>query len=827
MTMATGQQQRGSQTETICFHCGLAIPSGIEISATIADQTRQFCCAGCAAVAEMIAGAGLDKYYRFYQPAGEAVDQQRRQQRYQVFDQESFQQRFVDCRQPQQYRLELLLPELHCAACVWLVERFLQRQPGVISAQVNLDQQRLSLCWDPQQTALSRFCEYLAELGYPPEPFTVKQQQLQQQQESHRWLRRIGVAGLGMMQVGMFSIALYAGELQQIANAHRLFLQWTSWLVTTVVMLYAAAPFFRNAWLGLRQARAVMDLPVAVAIAMAWLASTVATVSGEGEVYFDSIVMVTFLLLGGRYLEMRARHSSARAQQSLLSLLPEMVLQKGAAGELQLTPLYQIKPGDQIVVKAGEMLAVDGIVAEGSSALDESQLTGEFMPRSCALGDRVVAGSINGDSMLVITVSAVGDDCQMAAIDGLLQQGRDNKPRMAQFADRLAQRFILLVLTLAGLTWLGWQWLDPERAFAAMLAVLVVSCPCALALATPTVLTVATRRLRESGILVTRGAVWEQLANINHLVCDKTGTLTEGKLSLGRVLPLAEWDTAELLAMASALEQAASHPIAAAFDGIKPATIALNDWQLHVAAGVSARANGQLWRLGTPTFCQQTLALPDTVNHWLLLCCEQQAVGWIEVLDPLRADAADFIQRIRSQQQWPVSLYSGDHSGRVAAVAGALALDQAVAAMTPADKLRGIQHLQQQGHSVLMLGDGINDVPVLAAADVSIAMAEASDLAKTQADCILLNGRLQSVELLLTLAAETRRRLRQNVYWALSYNLLAMPLAAAGLVPPWLAAAGMSLSSLVVVLNAMRLQRWPLPAATAPQPLLQGGAAHG
>ena len=816
-TSVPGVVQQGSAGHltagnSCCFHCGLPVASDSMFEARIGQAMQSFCCPGCQAVAELIDSAGLDRYYRFYQPAGEAIDNDDRNRVYRVFDEPEFQAQFVHSRNQQEAAAELLLAGVHCAACVWLVEHFLARQPGVINAQLNFEQQRLTLQWNPQVVSLSHLCELLAKLGYPPQPFTVQQQQQLQQREYHQWLRRLGVAGIGMMQVGMYSVGLYAGDFQSIAENHRDLLRWTSLLITTVVVVYAAGPFFSNAWRGLKQKQPGMDLPVAVAVGLAYLASILATVTGEGEVYFDSIVMVTFLLLGGRFLEMRARHSSARVQQSLFNLLPEMVNCLDSDGQALLTPLYKLRAGDRIVIKPGEVIAVDGIITEGCSSVDESQLTGEFMPHTRQPGDRVVAGSVNGSSRLLVEVSAVGPDCQLAAIDSLLQQGREHKPGMAQFADRLARVFIVIVLILAALTWLVWQWLDPARAFPAMFAVLVVSCPCALSLAMPTVLTVATRRLRELGILVTRSHVWEQLADIDTVVCDKTGTLTLGRLTISAIRPVADWSAERCLQLAAALERDSTHPVARAFaHHAGPSTFRITDWHYHPGAGISAEVEGAHWRLGRAGFAAAAVTAPEQSGQWLLLSRDTAAVCWFRLEDELREDSAAFVAAMQ-QRQWPVQLLSGDHSDHVGSVASQLGIDCWQAGMTPAAKLAHIRQLQQQGKKVLMLGDGINDVPVLAAADVSIAMADASDLAKTQADCVLTSGRLMAVADLLALAATTRQRVRQNLFWALSYNLGAMPLAAIGLVPPWLAAVGMSLSSLLIVANALRLRRWQVVA---------------
>ena len=800
-----------------CWHCGLPVTTGDRFSAEIEGDTRRFCCPACLTVAETIVAGGLGSYYRYREGSGlrpEAAPDPSA-----AYDDPDLQQRFVR-RDGDTATVTLLIGGIHCAACVWLLENYLGQLPGVAQVSVSQSEERAVIQWRPAETKLSELFAAIARIGYEPQLYSGEKLRELQQREQHRALRRLGVAGIGMMQVGMFAVALYAAGEDGMALEHRQLLRWVSLLVAIPVVFYAARPFFAGAWRGLKTRQPGMDLPVAVAIGLAFAASTWATVTGGGEVYFDSVAMFTFLLLGSRYLEQRARHFARRQQTDLQSLLPTTATLLGPSGEPQSVPSFKLKPGDRVLVRPGQTLPADGTVIEGRSALSTAHLTGEFLPRPVAPGDSVVAGSVNGDSPLTLAVSATGADLQLNNIDELLQRAQASKPRLAQMADRIATRFVLAVLTLATATYLGWLWYRPEDAFWVALAVLVVSCPCALSLATPAALTAAANRMRQLGLLVCNGRVWEQLPTITDVVCDKTGTLTEGRLAIARVEALAAVPAADCLAWAASLETVSEHPVARAFREREPTASAARAIETVTGQGLEGVVDGRRLRLGRPAYAAALAGIeapspPADGESWVLLADEQQALCWFQLLDRPRAEAAGFIGALR-ERGLAVHLLTGDSRPAATRLAAGLGIERITADASPAGKLAYIQRLQADGARVLMVGDGINDIPVMAAADVSVAMAEASDLAKTSADGILLAGRLNEIEHLLDLAARTRRTIRQNLAWALSYNLLAIPLAALGWIPPWLAAVGMSASSLVVVANALRLQRRTRGPAASP-----------
>jgi Cu2+-exporting ATPase len=813
-----------------CFHCGLGIAEAETVSGVISGKQQSFCCPACLAVASTIAGGGFESYYQFRTQADKqqpVIEEE--SGRFAVFDDTQFQQSFVQ-HSGEFATTNLLIGGMHCAACVWLIENFLVNLAGVERAAVSLTEQKLSLKWCSADISLGAICQAIAAIGYQAEPFGSQELLALQQREYHLSLRRLGVAGLGMMQVGMLTVALYAGDLQTIADQYRDLLRWTSLLITTAVVFYSARPFFTAAWRGIKGKKPGMDVPVAIAITLAYTASLRATVTGTGDVYFDAVVMFTFLLLGGRFLEMRARHHASRFGADLHSLLPGIVIKFDEKGGQQSVSRLTIKKGDCLLIKPGQVISADGVLIDGYGGVDESQLTGEFELVRKTINDKLIAGTINGGSALTMRVESTGADLQIEAINELLNSGRRDKPKIEQLADSIASYFIAIVLTVAIATYVFWMMQNPQQAFWTMLSVLVVSCPCALSLATPTVITAATNRLRRLGLLVTNPQVWEMLAGITHVICDKTGTLTVGKLSVSRVVTKATLSESQCLDIAAALEYASEHPIAIAFkqEQAPPVTEQL---QMTVGEGIEAVITGERYRIGRYEYAAQLYSgasekQPGTDGQWILLSHRSGPLCWFQLQDSVRSGAAELVEWL-SGQGLIVEMLSGDSSGAAEKISQQLGLRKCNAGVTPKQKLDYIQQLQADGAKVLMLGDGINDVPVLAAADVSIAMTNASDLAKAQADCILLSGDLNDVSKLLTLAHQARRIIKQNLFWALCYNLAVIPMAAMGLIAPYLAALGMSLSSLLVILNALRLHRWQpndKRVQAEPKPLLNGGA---
>lgn len=826
---------------SICFHCGLNVPAGTCFQASIDGQMAEFCCPGCEAVAMAIVDGGLEHYYQYrtannLKPASEP-------QRFDVFDNPVVQEDFVDLLDNGRRQAHLLIEGISCAACVWLLEKHLQRLAGVETVQVNASTHRAHIIWQADSLGLSVIMAAINEIGYQPLPATQNQQQQLRQRESRLALMRLAVAGFGMMQVGMAAVALYAGAGDEWLSVMR----WLSLLMATPVVLFSAQPFFRAALRSLVTRHLTMDVPVALAIGGAYLASLWATVRGGGEVYFDSVSMFTFFLLLGRFLEMRIRHRNGLSHDSLSQLVPLAAtrIAKHPSIDERLLPavtapaadvflkdlqrdtvaVRELQVGDWVEVAGGDNIPCDGEVVAGTGTVDESLLTGEADPVHKQPGDPVVAGSLNLGQRLIITVNAVGRGTRLNAIERLVEQGRQHKPAQVALADQVAGYFVAAVLLVSVVVASVWWQIDADKAIWVTLSVLVVTCPCALSLATPTALTAALNRLRHDGLLITRGHVLETLQRVNHIVFDKTGTLTEGRPQLQRVtltdaglalFAAGEVDASRqtkaensVLAIVAALESGSRHPIAWAFRRWQGQLFA-RGLEQHVGQGVVGEINGRRWRFGKADFV--TSAATATAEfksgeQCLFLALDDGAlIACVFLRDSLRSQARQTVAQLQ-KKGITLSLVSGDHADTVMQLASDLGIELVVAGASPEQKLAYLEEAQASGDTVMMVGDGINDVPVLSAADVSVAMGSATDLAKAQADSILLNGDLNVLPQTLVFAQQVRKVIRQNLAWALAYNGLALPLAALGWIPPYLAAAGMSASSLVVVINALRLNR--------------------
>lgn len=812
-----------SAVEPACYHCNLSVPEGTRFVSHLEGQDRLFCCPGCQAVAETIYQSGLDGFYRFRSQANQRPDFEAEQQSFLAYDLPQLQSEFVipvaDDDSDSILQAQFLVEGITCAACVWLIEHHLDAIDGVIAVKVNAATGRATVRWRCDQLKLSEIMSAVATIGYRFTPATEDQQQSIQQDERRKALMRIGVAGFGMMQVGMVAVTIYAGASGDWLSYWR----WISLIIATPVVFFSAKPFFVSAWRALQNRHLVMDVPVSLAIAFAYSASVWATISQSGEVYFDSVSMFTFFLLLGRYLEMRTRHKNRLGMSRFAQLLPltatRIRLHSSAETgdrEHEVIPLRALVKGDQVVVAEGDILPCDGVVANGVTRVDEALLTGEGHPVAKGQGDAVVAGSTNLDSPITVTVEAVGAATTLSAIEHLVEGAHASKPKQVVIADKLASWFVAAVLLISALTATYWLFRQPEHALWVVLSVLVVTCPCALSLATPTAHAAALTRMRQAGLLVVNSDVLGALANLTTVVFDKTGTLTEGTPKIKHIETCGAIDQQQALHIAAALEQDNRHPIARAFQSWQGA-LTVTEKVTSPSAGVRGEIDGVGYVLGSPEFvceqaCVQTLSAPSSDDErisWLLLARDREALAWFGLSDLLRPSAEVAVTAAR-QAGMKTVLLSGDQSAAVREVAESLGITDYHSRVSPEEKLQYVQRLQARNEVVLMVGDGINDAPVLSGADISVAMASATDLAQTKADALLLSGDLSLLVEARGFANRLRNTIKQNLTWALTYNVLALPLAVMGLIPPWAAAIGMSLSSLVVVANAIRLTKAPL-----------------
>jgi Cu2+-exporting ATPase len=827
-----------------CYHCGLPVPASTHFTVEIKGESQPMCCPGCQAVATAICDGGLSRFYQ-YRAANATRPDLSKQSVLEAYDLPEVQADYVEqipdvSGKPSHLRIQLLVGGITCAACAWLIEQHLEKLSGILSVRVNVTNHRAVVEWDAQQLKLSELLKAFLTIGYDARPSSDEAARSLREKENRRFIQRLGVAGLGMMQAGMIAVGLYAGAFQGMDPVWQNYLRWVSLIIALPVVLFSAYPFFQAAIRNLRIGHLTMDVPVSLAIGLAFTASCWATVSKTGEVYFDSVSMFTFFLLLGRYLEMRVRHRNDSYAEGLGQLLPPTTTKLSEQGEVSV-PVKSLQADDLIRIAVGETIPCDGKIEEGVSSVVEAVLTGEQLPVFKQPGDLVSAGTVNSENPLIVRVSAVGKQTRLSAILSLVEQAKTEKPVQVALADRVAGYFVLAVLFIAAGVALWWWQHEPQQALWVVLSVLVVTCPCALSLATPAAMAVATGALRQKGFLVSRGHVLEVLSSADQMIFDKTGTLTLGNMTIAEVIPLSglskEVLSKEVLSektlvqIAAGLESGSRHPISKAFSEIAE-KIAVNNIEQQVGAGISGMvdvdeipgnifsatglntASGQIKvAIGQPSYITSLfdIALPvlptnDATKLPLLLATEQGPLGWVLLQDQLRPGAAEAIRKLKSAGLG-VSLLSGDRENSVADMAQKLGIEHWFGEMSPEQKLIQAKQLQQSGHRLVMVGDGINDVPVLSGADVSVALGDATDFARIHADSIMLSGNLDTLPNAIALARATRSIIRQNLIWALLYNLVALPLAAAGMIPPWAAAIGMSTSSLLVVLNALRLNR--------------------
>jgi len=765
-------------------------------------------------VAQTIVDAGLVDYYRFREAPGrnpqDLVPMELLALR--AYDAHEVQRDFLRREDSGKSNILLVIEGMTCAACAWLIERKLRDLEGVEAVSVNPSTRRACVVWDLETVPLSELLAEISRIGYRAHPYSPDTQERVANETSRQALRRLGVAGLGLMQVMMFAVGLYAGAFEGIEAAYLHFLRWTSLLVTTPIVFYSAQPFFFGAWRNLRAAQFGMDVPVAVAISGAYLASVWATLQRSGEVYFDSVCMFVFLLLAVRYIELRIRQRSDFATHTMLRLFPHTATRLSEDRE-EIVPVRALIRKDLVLVRPGETLPADGIVVEGTSSVDESTLTGEPAPKAKTRGDPVIGGTRNVESPLFVEVTETGAQTVLSTIVALLHRAQSEKPPLAGLTEKVASGFVACVLVIAVGTYLFWSFHAPKDAFWIALSVLVATCPCALSLATPAAFAGATSGLARRGFLITRGHVLQALASATHFLFDKTGTLTQGQLFLTEVRTVSEFSEAQVYALAQRLESASEHPVAGAFRGDSGQISALPESGVLARpnAGMEGCVDGVCYRIGKPSFVAKlwggdSVELPEESGTWILLGSPQGPLAWFGLRDRLRPDAAAVIAFLRAQKL-NVQLLSGDPSSAVGEVAKAVGIETAYSGRTPEEKLGLVRGLKESGAIVAMVGDGVNDAPVLGAAHLSIAMGGGTDLAKVSADAVLLGDDLTVLKDAWYWARKTRRIVRENVAWAIGYNLAVLPLAVCGYLTPLFAALGMSASSLLVTLNALRLCR--------------------
>ena len=800
-----------------CYHCGLPL-AGSRLSVRIDGEDRPMCCAGCAAVAEAIVASGNSDYYRFREdksPTGKDLVPDFLEQ-IKVYDHPAVQRQFVHRAEPDDSggdirEVSLIIEGIVCAACLWLNEQYLGHLPGVLEVSINYSTHRARVRWDNNRIHLSQILEAISQIGYLAHPYDPETQQKLFEEQRKSLIRRIGVAGLFGMQVMMFALVLYTGEWWGISDRFREFFRYLSWLLASPILFYSAQPFFRGAWQDLKMRRAGMDVPVALGLGIAYLASAWHVIQGEGEVYFDSIAMFSFFLLSVRLFELSARKKAAEKIEELTDLTPTLSNRLRQDGEIEVVPTVELEVDDRVLVRPGEIVPTDGRLESPQALVDEALLTGEQHPVRKLAGDTLIGGSYNLDQPIEMSVSHLGQDTVLSGIRRLIEQAQSYKPDIARLADRVASVFVLVLLLLvAGASWYWWH-RDPSQLLSVVVAMLVVTCPCALSLATPASLSAAIGSLTRRGMLVAQSRALEAMPKVDTVVFDKTGTLTTGELTLERQVDADPEATDRNRRIAHSLELHSEHPVARALVDDTLQALPVTQRTNHPGQGIEGEIEGETYFLGNAGFIGERVELPPDLEladdrQVVFLADRERWLASFSFIDPLKPDARETVRALR-ELGLEVRILSGDREPYVAAIARELGIETYAAEQLPEQKLLRVKQWQSEGCRVAMVGDGINDAPVLAAADLSISLSFGADLARAAADLIINGGQLQPLVDAFRITRKTLRVIRQNFAWAVGYNVVAVPFAMAGLVPPWLAAIGMSLSSLVVVLNALRLRR--------------------
>ena len=717
---------------------------------------------------------------------------------------------------PECWSSSVVFEGMHCAACAITIEQALKAIPGVQEVQVSAASHRGRIIWKESVTRPSQWMAAAAQAGYRALPANDAHAHERRRHEARQMVWRVSVAGMCMMQVMMYATPSYVTAPGEISPNLIGLLRWASWVLSLPVMVFSCKPFFVNAWRDLKQRQISMDLPVALGMLIAFVVSSLGTFDPEGlfgsEVYFDSLTMFVFFLLTGRWLELRMRDKTAGALEAVMNRLPDQVVRQ-VGDQWQRVSIRKLVVGDVIEVLPGQAFAGDGVLIAGHSEVDEALLTGESRPLTRGVGDAVIAGSHNLSGRVLVRITQVGAATRFAQIVNLMESASVTKPQVAVLADRWAKPFLWGVLIAASASaWYGWQQ-SPAHAVMVAVSVLVVTCPCALSLATPAAMLAAAGALARGGVLVRRLSALQRLTEIDTVIFDKTGTLTRDDFTVSSVHVRDGLSPQRAVFLASALARQSIHPVSRALVAYARQTMPAQDAVLELQGfeeksgqGLQARLqrDGQTLdlRLGSAAFCGAPALSSDQLQVSLA-----DAQGWMatfELNEALREDAAAIVKSLQDKGL-DVRILSGDGVAAVQRVARALHVESARGLCTPQDKLQQLQTLQKQGHRVAMVGDGLNDGPVLSGADVSFALGQAVPLAQAQADFVLLGGQLRDLLNAWQHSTLTMKIVRQNLVWAVVYNLACIPLALLGMLPAWAAGLGMATSSLVVVLNALRL----------------------
>ena len=802
------------QLGTPCAHCGLAVPPAL----LAPDGTASFCCTGCETAYGILQDSGLGQYYAFRERREAAVRSSGHS--FEEFDHPAFAELYVRAGADGRATTELYLEGVHCASCVWLVERVPLLLPGVVRAELDVRRALARIEWEPARLPLSRVARTLDQLGYTPHPFRGVARDAMRRREDRAMLSRIGVAGAIAGNVMLPALALYSGQFAGMEAAYEGLFRWVSLGLTIPAMLFPGRVFFTGAVAALRTRRLHMDLPIALALGAGFVRGAINTIADSGPIYFDGVTILIFALLTGRFLQQRGQRAAADAAELLYSLSPDSARVVTDDGSERTLPAAALLPGMAVRVRAGESFPADGTILDGSTSVNAALLTGESRPVTAAQGDVVHAGTLNVAAPVMVRVDEAGATSRLARLLRQVEESSARRAPVVAMADRMAGIFVAVVLVLAAVTFALWVGRNEGAAWDNAIALLIVTCPCALALATPLAVTVAVGRAARAGIYIKGGDALEQLSKPGHLVLDKTGTVTEGRTAL------VAWhgDPAHQ-ALVLALEEGSSHPIADGFRRAWPdRRVPRAESVAHaVGGGIRGMVDGRDVLVGSPRF---VMASATGGERYLALLGGQALTPVLVAVDGVVVAAAGLGDRIRDgaaealaslrRRGWQTTLLSGDDPAVAAEVGAALgfAPDAAIGGATPEEKLARITAWRAEGRSVVMVGDGVNDAAAIAAAHVGIGVHGGAEACLATADVYLTSPGLGPLVGLMTGAERTMSVIRRNMVWALTYNLIGVVLAMTGTINPLIAALMMPASSLTVVLGSWLGRTFaPLPGA--------------
>lgn len=782
-----------------CAHCGLDVPAGLIDPAA----GLQFCCTGCRAAYAILHDHGLDRYYDFTERRGAPVRATGRG--FDEFDHPVFQDLYVRAVTGGLVEVELYLEGVHCASCVWLVERAPLVIPGVVTAELQIRRSLARVRWDPTAVRLSAIARTLDSLGYTPHPFRGVVRDAMRRAEDRAMLVRIGVAGAIAINVMLAALALYSGWTGGMDEQLTRFFRWVSLLLVTPAMVWPGRVFFTGAWSALRARTLHMDVPIALGLLAGYVQGAVNTISGSGPVYFDGLATLIFALLVGRYLQQRGQRAAADSTELLFALTPGTSRVVDESGAVHEVPAQALLPGMRMAVRAGETFAADGVIVSGSTRLDLSLLTGESRPIAARSGDEVFAGTVNLSAPVEVRATQTGEASRVAKLMRQVEESATRRAPVVELANRTAVWFVGVVLALALVTFVAWRVIEPSRAVDAAVALLIVTCPCALALSTPLAVSVAVGRAARMGMFVKGGDALESLGRTGRMYLDKTGTITEGRTAL------VGWDGPDWVRpLILALERGASHPIANAFRVAWPdlAPAVVDDVVHVVGGGIIGTAAGREVAIGSPSFAERYAGPVTQESNGaatpVVVVVDGAVVGRAWIGDPVRGDARASIARLRDRG-WSIGILSGDSPSVARSVGAAVGVPdrECIGAATPEAKRAIVEAARALG-PVVMVGDGVNDAAAMAAATVGIGVHGGAEACLATADVYLTRPGLDAVVRLTDGARRTLRVIERNVAFSLAYNVVGAGLAMTGRLTPLAAALLMPASSLTVVLASWR-----------------------